>query len=176
MKKRLLIWLPLLAACILLGVFYRKLTNPAPTAIASQMVSKPMPPFVAAAAFPETPGITSASYKDGQPRLLNVFASWCGPCIVEMPQLLQMKAKGVRIDGLAIHDTPENIAKFLAKNGNPFGRIGLDPQSRVQIELGSGGVPESFVINGKGMIIHQHIGVITAHDVPGLLAMIEKAK
>ena len=72
----------------------------------------------------------------------------------------QLKASGVPIEGIAVRDTPEDVADFLARNGDPYERIGSDPQSEVQIALGSSGVPESFVVDGKGVIRYQHIGPI----------------
>jgi len=82
----------------------------------------------------------------------------------------------VLIEGIAVRDRPEDIADFLARNGDPYERIGSDEQSRVQIALGSSGVPESFVIDGKGIIRYQHIGAITEGDVRLILAKLEEAK
>ena len=68
------------------------------------------------------------------------------------------------------------VARFLARHGDPYQRIGGDPQSAVQISLGSSGVPESFVVDGKGVIRYQHIGPIEPGDVPLILAEMEKAR
>ena len=83
---------------------------------------------------------------------------------------------GCAIDGIAIRDTPEDVAAFLARNGDPYERIGSDPQSEVQIALGSSGVPETFVIDGKGIIRYQHIGPIEPGDVPMILQKLEQAR
>ena len=69
-----------------------------------------------------------------------------------------------------------DIAAFLAARGNPFERIGADDRSRVQLALGSAGVPESFVVDGRGIIRHQHVGPIEPADVPEILAQLEQAK
>ena len=122
------------------------------------------------------PGFTSADLATGKPRLVNLFASWCVPCIAEAPVLDELKQRGVSIDGIAVRDRPEDVAAFLAKNGNPFQRIGSDPTSRVQIALGTAGVPESFVVDGRGVIRHQHIGPIEPGDVSTILAELEKAR
>ena len=98
------------------------------------------------------------------------------PCITEIRVLQQLKTRGVAIDGIAVRDRPEDLADFLASNGDPYERIGSDAQSRVQIALGSSGVPESFVVDGKGVIRYQHIGPIEASDVPMILAKLEQAK
>jgi cytochrome c biogenesis protein CcmG/thiol:disulfide interchange protein DsbE len=107
---------------------------------------------------------------------VNLFASWCVPCIAEAPVLKDLKRRGVAIDGIAIRDRPDDVAMFLQKNGNPFQRIGSDPTSRVQIALGTAGVPESFVVDGRGVIRHQHIGPIAPGEVPTILAELEKAR
>ena len=66
---------------------------------------------------------------------------------------------------MAIRDRPEDVEAFLAKYGNPFARIGKDDLSEVQLGIGSSGVPETFVVDGKGVIRYQHIGEIREPDV-----------
>lgn len=82
--------------------------------------------------------------------------------------LEQLKSAGVEIHGIAINDTPENLAVFLKDFGNPFVRIGAADMA-FQVQLGSSGVPETFLIDGKGRIVHQHIGDIRAEHVQPLL-------
>jgi cytochrome c biogenesis protein CcmG/thiol:disulfide interchange protein DsbE len=127
------------------------------------------------ALLPGKPGIVTAELK-GKPRLLNVFASWCLPCIAEAPQLMKLKQAGVEIDAIAIRDTPEAVQAFLARHGDPYARIGDDKASRAQLALGSSGVPETFVIDAEGRIAYQHIGDIREEHVPMLLGELEKAK
>ena len=86
-----------------------------------------------------------------------------------------LKNRGIAIDGIAVRDRPQDLAEFLARNGDPYERIGSDPESQVQIALGSSGVPESFVVDGKGVIRYQHIGPIELTDVPLILARLERA-
>src|SRR5690606_8352675 len=112
----------------------------------------------------------------GRPRLVTVFARWCIPCRAEAAQLEALKRAGVPIDGIAIRDRPEDVAAFLNEFGNPFDRIGSDQQSSVQIALGSSGVPETFLIDGKGIIREQIQGVILADDVPRIMAKLEAMK
>jgi cytochrome c biogenesis protein CcmG/thiol:disulfide interchange protein DsbE len=162
-------------AIFLIGVIWR-LATPMDTNVSSKLRNKPVPAFVLPAAVPGKPALAATDLASGQPHLVNVFASWCVPCITEVRVLQQLKARGVAIDGIAVRDRPEDIADFLNQNGDPYERIGSDQRSQVQIALGSSGVPESFVVDGKGVIRYQHIGAIKASDVGLILHELEQAK
>jgi cytochrome c biogenesis protein CcmG/thiol:disulfide interchange protein DsbE len=166
---------PVLLLGLLLAALVWRLAHPEDTTIRSRMAGKPVPAFALLSAHPGQPGLASTDLKGG-PRLVNLFASWCVPCVAEAPMLQQLKLRGVAIDGIAIRDRPEDLAAFLAAHGNPFERIGADNASRVQLALGSAGVPESFVVDGRGIIRYQHVGPIEPSDVPTILAQLEKAK
>ena len=174
--KRWLLWVPVLTFVALIALLAGGLLRPADRSVRSAMIGQQLPEFALTAIIPGKPGLESTDFATGRPRLLNVFASWCPPCIAEAPILMRLKAAGVPIDGVAIRDTTPALQAFLARNGDPFNRIGNDPDSRIQIALGSAGVPESFVIDGKGRIVHQHIGDIKAADVPTIIAAMEGAE
>ena len=172
-------WLRLLPVGVLLlvvaGLVWR-LANPADTAVRSRLAGQPLPAFSLLPIAAGKPGVASADLATNGPKLLNLFASWCVPCIAEAPVLEVLEQRGVRIAAIAIRDRPEDVARFLELYGDPFERIGSDPTSRVQLALGSSGVPESFVVDGRGVIRYQHIGPIAAGDVPVILAELEKAR
>src|SRR5689334_18449699 len=153
----------LLLLVILSGLVWRLVKPPSP-AVPSQMVERTVPKFELAAALP------------AKPRLLNIFASWCVPCLGESPVLAELKRRGVKIDAIAVRDTPIAVAGFLANNGDPYERLGIDPQSDVQISLGSSGVPETFVIDGKGVIRRQYIGALTAANIPGVIQELKEVR
>lgn len=168
--NRLLLWLPLALFVVVMVVAGVALYAPADRTVRSAMIGKPLavpalPPIV-----PGKPGIDPAQYRTGKPRLLNVFASWCVPCAAEAAQLARLKSMGVVIDAVAVRDTSGDVQGFLARYGDPYDRIGDDPESAVQLALGSSGVPETFVIGGDGRIRLQHVGEIRADDVPKILA------
>ena len=169
-------WLPLLTFAGILGLAAYQLNQPRDDRVVSRMVGQPLPYFDLPAAIPERPGITSTALADGQPRLLNIWASWCPPCIAEAPHLETLQENGAVIVGVAIRDRSEDVARFLERHGNPYAAIGLDDLSSVQIEMGASGVPETFVVNADGVITYQHIGDVRASDVGTLLAELEKAK
>lgn len=174
-RAGLWLWLPL---ALFFGFFVLVmvgLLRPADRNVASAFVGKPLPTFDLRPAVPERPGLKTADLATGQPRLLNIFASWCIPCAAEAPQLAALAQQGVAIDGVAIRDRQEDVQRFLAQYGNPFARIGADDVSAVQLAIGSSGVPETFVIDGRGVIRHQHIGDIRAEDVPMLIEKLREA-
>ncbi|WP_070152305.1 DsbE family thiol:disulfide interchange protein [Sphingobium phenoxybenzoativorans] len=174
--KRALIWLPLLLFLAFFGLFASGLLKPDNRIIASRLVGQPLPAFSLPAAASDRPALASAQFATGKPRLLNIFASWCIPCAAEAPQLMALKQAGVEIDAIAIRDARPDVDRFLARYGNPYTRIGLDARSAVQMALGSSGVPETFVIDGKGKIVHQHVGDIREDDVAGILKILRDAR
>lgn len=174
--KRALLWIPFALFCFVMGIVAFGLREPEDRMVESRLVGKALPEFALPSAAPGIEGLTSKSMASGEPRLLNIFASWCGPCAIEAPHLLTLKKAGVPIDAIAIRDRPNDVAAFLQQHGNPFVRIGGDKESRVQIALGSSGVPETFVVDGKGVIRYQHLGDIKASDVPVLIAQWKAAQ
>ncbi len=169
------IWLPLVLFGALVALFLGGLLRPGSDEVESAMIGRPLPEFALEPATDVRPGIATADYRKGEVRLLNVFASWCVPCAAEAPQLDELRRVGVPIDGVAIRDRKEDIAEFLARYGNPFATIGKDDISEVQLGIGSSGVPETFVIDGKGVIRYQHIGPIMEGDIKTILIEVEKA-
>ncbi len=171
--RRWLLWLPLLLFLLVLGLVALGLLKPGNRTVRSQLLGKPMPVITLPAILPTHPGFRSS---DGGPRLVNIFASWCVPCAVEVGQLAELKKKGVLIDGIAVRDRPEDLARFLSRHGDPYHAIGSDPESRSMIALGSSGVPESFVVDTSGIIRYQHIGAIGPQDLAHVLRAYEQAR
>lgn len=172
--RRLLIWAPLALFALVFALVAGGLIRPGDRTVHSAMIGKPAPASPLKPLVPNKPGI--AGFVTGKPRLVNVFASWCPPCIAEAPHLMKLKQAGVAIDGVATADTAEGMQKFLSRNGDPFARIGDDRNRATQFAFGSAGVPETFVVDGQGRIAYQHIGDVREDDVAKLLAQLEKAK
>lgn len=144
--------------------------------VPSQMIEQPLPDFTLAPAFDGMPGVSKSDFVGGQPRLLNIWASWCVPCIAEAPHLEALKEQGVEIIGVAVRDRPEAVEGFLSRYGNPYTRIGADDISSLMLEIGASGVPETYVIDAEGNIRYQHIGDVRAETVPVLLEKLEEAR
>lgn len=169
------IWLPLglflgFVVLVMFGLF-----RPADKMVSSALVGKPMPQFTLPPAIPGRPGLDSRLFANGKPHLVNIFASWCVPCRVEAPQLGALAKAGIPIEGISVRDSTENLEAFLQQNGDPFQRIGADDDGQVQLALGSSGVPETYVIDGKGVIRYQHIGEIRPEHVPLILEKLKEA-
>lgn len=169
------LWLPLglfLGFVLLVG---GGLLRPVNHDVPSRMIGQPMPQFALPQAVPDRPALARTDLANGKPHLLNIFASWCIPCAVETPQIAALAAQGAEVDGIAIRDHTADLSNFLARNGNPYSRIGADDVSAVQLAIGSSGVPETFVIDGKGVIRYQHIGDIRPEEVPMILTKLREA-
>jgi len=133
-----------------------------PREIPSALIGKPVPVFDLPAVEGRTAGLSTRDLQTGQPVLVNVFASWCGPCRQEHPLFMELaRTTDIPIYGLNQRDTPEDAARWLAAFGDPYDRTGADLTGRVSIDWGVYGVPETFVVDGEGCIQYKHISVMT---------------
>lgn len=160
--KRFLLLLPLLLFAGVIAAFGLGLTRD-PSQIPSQLIDRPLPAFSLPPLLADTPGLSNTALT-GEPKLLNVFASWCAACPQEHPVLTRIAREGVPIYGIDWKDTPADGSAWLAKFGNPFGRVGSDPAGRTGIDLGVTGVPETFVVDAAGRVRYKHIGPISPED------------
>ena len=123
----------------------------------------------------KVPAIDPAAFK-GAVTIVNVWASWCGPCRVEHPYLTRLsKDARIRVAGINYKDQPANALRFLKEQGNPFAAIGVDSAGRAAIEWGVYGVPETFLVGRDGRIRYKQVGPLTAENFPRFMAEIEKA-
>ncbi len=172
-KSKATLILPLVLVIALLGLLAIALRSGDPSRLPSVLIGKPAPDF-SLAAIPglqtETgaavPGFSSAALKSGRVSLLNVWASWCAPCLAEHPQLLEMAQQGVPIYGINYKgDTAEAARRFIMRHGNPFKAVGVDESGMTAIDFGVYGVPETFVIDGAGKIVLRFPGPLTPEIV-----------
>ena len=167
--RRFLFLLPVLIFAVIIGYFAWGLTDPDrdPNQVPSAMVGKPLPEFdLAPVVGLDVPGLARADLAQGEVTLINFFASWCIPCRAEHPLFMEMAEAGeVAMVGINYRDAPRDAIAWLDELGNPYSRIGADPNSRAGIDFGVSGVPETYVIDGKGQIRYQHIGPLTRQDL-----------
>ena len=158
--------IPLAAFMALATLFYFRLGSDTQR-LPSALIGRPAPQ-VTLPPLPGTnlPGLSSEDLRSGSVTVVNIFASWCGPCRDEHPYLMKLaadatlKGKGVRIAGLAYKDDPDQSLRFLKSLGNPYGIIGVDRSGRAGVEWGVYGVPETFVVKGDGTIMYKFVGPI----------------
>ncbi|MCI4644339.1 MAG: redoxin family protein [Hyphomonadaceae bacterium] len=118
--------------------------------------------------------INFSTLGEEEPILVNLWASWCVPCIVEHPLLVELSGQYPgRVHGLVFDDTEENAEDFLAARGNPFASIAMDPTGQGALAFGHLGVPETFVIAPGGVITFHHDGQLTREDLPALRAAMD---
>jgi cytochrome c biogenesis protein CcmG, thiol:disulfide interchange protein DsbE len=170
-KRSLLSALPLIGFAVLAALFlYMFVARQGrdPTVLPSPLIGRASPAFTLEA-LPGSgkPGLSDADLRQGHTTIVNLFASWCGPCRVEHPSLRALaenpilKNNGVRLVGVAYKDEPANALKFLSSEGDPYAAIGMDLKGRAAIDWGLTGVPETFVVRGDGTIAYKYTGPIT---------------
>ncbi len=179
--KRGRLWIVAIPIVVFLGLallFWRGLSGN-PNEIPSALIGKPVPEF----SLPpveglNVPGFDAASLKQGQVTIVNVWASWCGPCRVEHPLLMELsKRADIRLAGINYKDEPENAVAFLGTLGMPYAAVVADRAGRAAVDWGVYGVPETFVIDGRGIIRFKYIGPLTPEGITGKLnPEIEKAR
>lgn len=176
--RRILPLLPILLFVGLALVFYKGLSGD-PSTLPSALINRPVPEFsLPAIAGLAVPGLATTDLKLGAVTVVNIWASWCGPCRAEHPLLMELATrKDIQLVGINNKDDPENATRFLASLGQPFAKVGADSNGRVTIDWGGYGVPETFIIDGAGIIRFKHIGPLSPQDLLGSFALeIEKAK
>jgi cytochrome c biogenesis protein CcmG/thiol:disulfide interchange protein DsbE len=153
--KRAFYLLPLLIFLVIVTYFSVSLRPGHDThELPSAMVEKPAPAF------------DLAVLGDGQPFVINFFASWCVPCRIEHPLLMRLAQQNhLLLYGIAYKDKPEDAARLLATYGDPYRQIGMDGDGRTGLDFGVYGVPETYVIDGTGRIRQRFVGPLTADKV-----------
>jgi cytochrome c biogenesis protein CcmG/thiol:disulfide interchange protein DsbE len=171
MNKRFLI--PLVVFVLMAGFLAVGLKLD-PREVPSPLIDKPAPAFNLPLLHDPAAKLATEQMK-GKIWVLNVFASWCTPCLAEHPLVMQLaKQPNVKVIGLNYKDRPEDAKAWLRKHGDPYESIVVDADGRVGIDYGVYGVPETFVIDDQGVIRHKQIGPITPQalkeDILPLLA------
>ena len=134
-----------------------------PRGVPSALVGKAPPEF----ALPPLegvglPGLSAADLKaPGRPVLVNFYASWCVPCVIEHPQLMRLSRDGVPVFGVNYKDQPADGRRFLERHGNPYSRLGVDLPGRASIDWGLYGVPETYLLDRGGVIRWRWAGPVT---------------
>ena len=163
--RTLLLMLPPLLFLIFAAVAYVGLNRENPGELPSALVGKPAPGLGGVVSLRGDPPPTAADLTAPGVKLVNFWASWCGPCRVEHPLLTALAAEGVPVIGVNYKDTPEKALKFLAELGDPYALIGADASGRTGLDWGIYGVPETFVIGPDGTVLLRFPGPLSPEVV-----------
>ncbi|WP_341501664.1 DsbE family thiol:disulfide interchange protein [Gallaecimonas sp. GXIMD4217] len=155
--KKLWVLGPLLAFLALVVFLFRGLFSD-PTEIESALIGKPVPAFEMVDLFDTDKRHNGELLRSGQPVLLNVWATWCPTCYAEHQYLNQLARQGVRIVGLNYKDERDGAIRWLSRLGNPYEVTLYDPDGMLGLDLGVYGAPETYLIDGNGIIRYRHVG------------------
>lgn len=175
---------PVALFTLLAGLFWLALWSGDPARLPSALIGKPAPAFSLpplaglSGGDGPVPGFATRDLRRGEPAIVNVWASWCLPCHREHPQLVALAARsGAPLYGINYKDEADAARRFLGRYGNPFTAIGVDANGRAAIDWGVYGVPETFIVDGRGRIVHKHVGPIDEAALNArLLPAIEAAR
>jgi len=177
--KRWLYAVPVAGFLVLAFFLFHSLFGRPPELLPSALIDKPAPEIGLAAMDAATPGFTRADLATGHVTVVNFFASWCVPCRMESAQLMALsKMPGITLYGVDYEERQPGAGRaFLDEQGNPFSHIVADTHGTTGINWGVYGVPETYVVDGKGVVRFKLVGQLTAEAMTGqLLPEIEKAK
>lgn len=178
-RSLLFFLLPLAFFSALCVLFFLQLTSGRDNStVPSALIGKPVPTFDLPALPGSTlPGFSSKTASAHKLTLINVWASWCVPCRQEHPFIERLAHDDrLKVFGLNYKDKAESALTFLNELGNPYDAIGIDPKGRTGIDFGVYGVPETFLIDNTGAIVHKFIGPITESRLESeMMPAIEKA-
>lgn len=146
-----------------------------PNELPSMLAAKPAPelaltPLRAGEDPPVRADLTGPGIK-----IVNFWASWCGPCRAEHPRLMELADAGTTVIGINYKDDPRNALGFLEELGDPYKLVGADDTGRNGIEWGLYGVPETFVIDANGTVLLRHPGPLTRRSVADRIAPLLKS-
>jgi cytochrome c biogenesis protein CcmG/thiol:disulfide interchange protein DsbE len=173
--------LPALFFVGLLAVFAMSLVgseSPASNTLPLAQVDQPAPRLVLPALDAKAHAFSPDDLAAGHVTVMNVWASWCVPCRAEAPSLAALSAlNGVVLYGLVYKDTPLKARGFLDQTGDPYRRIDIDTDGRAGIAWGVHGVPETFVIDGKGIVRLRYAGPLVGSALTEIvMPAIERAR
>lgn len=173
-------FIPLIVVLGLVAVFFHMMTleDRNPNEIKSVMIGKHVPEFQLPGLRQGEGELTNAYFTRDEPVLVNFFASWCVPCRAEHDNLMALAREyGVAIVGVAYKDRHTDALEFLDELGDPFARTVLDRNGRLAIDFGVTGVPETFVVDAKGIITYRHWGPVLGDGLEkAILPALEAAR
>jgi cytochrome c biogenesis protein CcmG, thiol:disulfide interchange protein DsbE len=170
-RTRIITTLPVLLFVALALLLFKGLSGD-PSTLPSTLINRATPEFtLPAVAGLDRPGLNSSELRQGKVTVVNIWASWCGPCREEHPVLMELaKRSDITLVGINNKDDAANAVRFLGALGQPFAAVGADTTGRTTIDWGGYGVPETFIVDGEGIIRYKHVGPLAADALTGRFA------
>lgn len=155
-KSQIKIWflIPLIVFVGFIIMLYLRLGQPTDI-VTNTALERPVPSFELPLLSDTSRMMTNDNLPE-QPFLMNIWGSWCPTCIVEHPFLMQLEERGVNLVGVNYKDDIGDALGYLNRGGDPFSMSIQDLSGQFALDLGLTGAPETFVVDGQG-IIRQHI-------------------
>ncbi len=155
-KSQIRIWflIPLIIFAAFIVMLYFRLGQPTEI-VTNTALERPVPAFELPLLSDTSRIMTNDNLPD-QPFLMNIWGSWCPTCIIEHPFLMQLEERGVNLVGVNYKDDIGDALGYLNRGGDPFSMSIQDLSGQFALDLGLTGAPETFVVDGEG-IIRQHI-------------------
>ena len=155
-KSQMKIWflIPLIVFASFVVMLYMRLGQPTDI-VTNTALERPVPTFELPLLSDTSRIMTNDNLPD-QPFLMNIWGSWCPTCIIEHPFLMQLEERGVNLVGVNYKDDIGDALGYLNRGGDPFSMSIQDLSGQFALDLGLTGAPETFVVDGEG-IIRQHI-------------------
>ena len=161
MKKQLLILPSLFFLFFLIIFFYLLIIDRNPSELPSTLLDKNVPKFETESLLKDKKFISSKEFGN-EVLLVNFFATWCKPCRDEHIYIKRFSnEKEIKVIGINYKDNPKKAIQWLKELGNPYKDIAVYKSGRIAIDWGVYGIPETFIVNSKGIIKYRHVGPIT---------------
>ncbi len=176
MKKHLEIFPSILFLLILSAFFYLLLIDRNPSKIPSNLLNKEIPNFETETLLKNKKFISSEEFGN-EIIIVNFFATWCKPCRDEHKYIKKFsKENKIRIIGINYKDDAKKTIKWIKNLGNPYSDIPLDKKGNIAIDWGVYGIPETFIVNSKGIIKYRHIGPVDKKNYKKINTIIKEIK
>ena len=161
MKKQLFILPAIFFLLILLIFFYLLIIDRNPSELPSTLLNKNAPKFETVSLLKEKKFVSSDIFGK-EIILVNFFATWCKPCRDEHSYIKRFSnQEGIEVIGINYKDSTQKAIEWLKELGNPYSNIAVDKNGRIAIDWGVYGIPETFIVNSKGIIKYRHVGPVT---------------
>ena len=174
-SKRLIIFISIFILLFLLATIFFKSLKTENLYIPNKLLGKKISNFSSKSLLDDQYLDSEKIFINKKYYLINIWASWCGPCRDEHPYLVKLSQNNkLKIVGINYKDNPEKALLWLKKLGNPYSEVVEDNKGKIAIDWGVYGIPETFIVNSKGIIKYRHIGPVTKEIYKKINLLIEE--